>query len=79
MTNKKPSLQDLEKRIKELELENFNFKSKEIEISEDKAEQHEDVFKSIVNSSPTAMHFYRLENNTQLILADANISADCVL
>jgi len=41
--------------------------------------ESEEKFKSIVNSSPTAMYFYRLENDNQLILIGANPSSDRII
>lgn len=60
------------------------FISEVIDITERKTaeiglKESEEKFKSIVNSSPTGKYFYRLENNTQLILIGANPSADRII
>ena len=46
--------------------------AKELEASEEK-------FRSIVESSPTAMYFYRLEADGRLVLTGANPAADSVM
>jgi len=39
----------------------------------------EETFRNVVQSSPTAMHFYQLDADRHLILTDANPSADRIL
>jgi PAS domain S-box-containing protein len=42
-------------------------------------QESEEKFRSIVQSSPTAMHFYRLENDDRLVLTGANPVADRII
>ncbi len=42
-------------------------------------QESEEKFRSIVTSSPTAMYFYRLENEDRLILTGANPGADRII
>ncbi len=44
--------------------------------AEEASRQSEEKFRSIVESSPTAMHFYRLGDDGRLILAGANPAAE---
>ncbi len=48
-------------------------------ITEEALRASEEKFKSIVESSPTAMYFYHLENDDRLILIGANPAADKIL
>jgi PAS domain S-box-containing protein len=47
--------------------------------AEDALKQSEEKFRSIVNSLPSAMYFYRLDNSNRLILIGANPSADQIV
>ncbi|MCX6305797.1 MAG: PAS domain S-box protein [Bacteroidetes bacterium] len=47
--------------------------------SEEALRKSEEKFRSIVESSPTAMHLYHLDSSDNLILTGANPSADSVL
>lgn len=47
--------------------------------AEDALRRSEEKFRSIVESSPLAMYFYRLEENGDLILTGANPSADRII
>ncbi|NTW98991.1 MAG: PAS domain S-box protein [Geobacteraceae bacterium] len=48
-------------------------------VAEDALRQNEEKFRSIVESSPLAMYFYRLDQNGDLILTGANPSADRII
>ncbi len=63
MNNDKPTYQDLELRIKELEFENLNLKSKEIEISKAKELSNKeayDLIKNLAEQVPGVIYQYRL-------------------
>ncbi len=74
ITQRKKAKQLLQEKIEEL-----NQSNKELFLAKEIAEESEEKFRSIVNSSPTAMYFYRLENDSMLVLIDANPSADRVI
>ncbi|MBE9467362.1 MAG: HAMP domain-containing protein [Bacteroidetes bacterium] len=50
--------------------------NEELIIAKDEVKKSEEKFKSIVTSSPSAMYFYQLEENNQLILIGANPAAE---
>ncbi len=70
----KPSYETLERRIRVLE--SIVEAGKETKKS---LQQQEDLFRSIVQSSPIAMYFYELKSDNRLVLTGANPSADRIL
>jgi polar amino acid transport system substrate-binding protein len=62
-----------------LHLEGFIWDITERKQAERELEASEEKFRSIVESSPTAMYFYRLEADGRLVLTGVNPAADSVM
>ena len=72
--NEKPTYEELEHRVKELEQA-----VSERKLAEKKLKDSEDRFRNIIESSPMGVHMYRLEQGDQLVFMGANPAADDIL
>ena len=79
MATKKPTYEELEVEVERLKALLATCEDVEINKIKLQAKDVEDRFSRIVNFSPTAMYFYRLEEENRLVLVGANPSADRII